>query len=779
MIGPLIAHAAPGTSIRCWVPGCATGEEAYTLAILLKEEMERCGVEHGLTIFATDTDEAALRVARDGRYPSRIRDDLSQARLRRWFRPDDDHYRVVPTLRDCLIFATHSLQRDPPFARQHLIACRGLLIDLAPEQQTAVMASFRHACHDDGYLFLDHSETARAEHFRALDPVHRLYQAVAETSGRRETRPDTPTTVYRTPPGREQRSRQSKPDSPAAIHQRLLEAQAPPSILVDVNGEILHLSETAGRFLLPPGGPISRAILELVRAELRDQVGMALRHAFDSGEPWLSESVPVPMSGVPRRVAVLARPQAEDGQPTRALLLLLEGEALDSEHEPPYKARERALLERLYQAEQQILHLRVAHQSAEEDLRATNEELQSLNEELETRKDELQGVNEELMTLNLELGSKLEEITQARDDLENLMAATDIATLFLDRQLRIKRFTPRLGEVFDIRMRDIGRPIGDIRHGLVYERLEQDARTVLADRVPLEREVTAHDARAFILKLRPYRTAEGSSDGLVVTLFDVTQLKHTETGLREARAALETKQATLEERVAARTAALRRSEAQLHALAARLEAVREEERTRLAREVHDVLGQLLTALTMDMAWLRRRLSKVADAEPRAALTDKLHDMGQLTEGMIRSVQEITSDLRPTVLDNLGLDAAIRFEAERFQRRTEIRCVLDLHSPLPSLTTEQSTAMFRILQETLTNVARHAEASRVEIRLRADAASVRLEVADDGRGITPAELNDSRSLGLASMRERAAQLGGRLDIAGGPGEGTRLVLGVAL
>jgi two-component system, chemotaxis family, CheB/CheR fusion protein len=547
VIGPLIEQAHPDAPIRCWVPGCATGEEAYTLAILFSEEIERRQVQHDFTIFASDINEQALAVARDGLYPMAIGHDVSEARRQRWFRPTDDHYRVVPELRERVIFTTHSLQRDPPFSRLHLISCRNLLIYLDQELQEQVMALFRYACRDDGYLFLGSSETASEQYFRPLDKSHRLYQAIAHAEGRRRKLPDLPITLPQSLPMRERRRLPSERDALGEVHRVMLEEHAPPSVLVDANWEVLHLSESVGRFLQPQGGLVSHAILELVRTELRGEVGVALRHAFEAGEQWLSEFVAVHFNGTPRRVAVLVQPHADDGQrPTRALLLFLEAGTVSADgHEPALaeagSARERALLERLHQADQHIKSLRAEHHAAEEDLRAVNEELQSLNEEyrstteeLETSKEELQSINEELQTVNFELKAKLEEISRAHDDLENLMAATDIATLFLDRSLSIKRFTPQVAGIFKVKSTDIGRPIGDITHGLAYDELERDVRSVLANLAPLEREITAHDGRAFSVRLRPYRTAGDKIDGVVITLIDVTRLKRAESVLRRS-----------------------------------------------------------------------------------------------------------------------------------------------------------------------------------------------------------------------------------------------------
>jgi signal transduction histidine kinase len=250
------------------------------------------------------------------------------------------------------------------------------------------------------------------------------------------------------------------------------------------------------------------------------------------------------------------------------------------------------------------------------------------------------------------------------------------------------------------------------------------------------------------------RDAEGSPVEIVGTFTDITARKQVEM-------------------------ALRRSEAQLHALAARLQAVREEERTSIAREVHDVLGQLLTGLSMDMAWLEKRLSKVADPALRQTMIDKLAEVQRLIDAMIRTVQEISSELRPSVLDNLGLDSAIRFEVNRFWQRTNIACTVEPPDAMPPLDVERATGAFRIFQEILSNIARHAQATQVSIHLAATADSLMLEVRDNGRGITPEQVAGANSLGLLSMRERAAQLGGHIDLAGEPGRGTTVTVTMPL
>ena len=547
VIGPLVEDADPDEPIRCWVAGCASGEEAYTLAMLIAEEIERRKIDREFTIFASDVDERALAVARQGRYPLSIGADVSDARLKRWLERVDQHYIVVRELRDHLVFAQHSVQRDPPFSQLDLVSCRNLLIYLDHELQDQLMGIFRYACRDGGYLFLGTSETAGTAYFRSVDKKHCIYQTVDNADVRRRLLPDLPVGSPRPPPARAATPTPPARNLAAEAHQAALEAYAPPSILVDSNWETLHLSALAGRYLQPRGGPASQAIVELVRPELRGELTVALRHAFESKEQWLSAFVPVRFNGTPRRVGVLVAPRAgAQERPERALVTFLEagelGAADDAEQQcQPGNDRERLLLEKLHQAERHIEHLQSEHNGTEEDLRAANEELQSLNEEyrstteeLETSKEELQSINEELQTVNLQLKTKLEEVSRAHDDLENLMAATDIATLFLDRSLCIKRFTPALAAIFKVKSHDQGRSIGDITHCLEYDQLEQDAQQVLSGLVPIEHQVHATDGRCFIIRLRPYRTAEDKIDGVVLTLVDITGLKRAEAVLSES-----------------------------------------------------------------------------------------------------------------------------------------------------------------------------------------------------------------------------------------------------
>lgn len=530
VIAPLVEHVEAGQPIRVWVPGCATGEEAYTLAILFREEISRRELHRELVIFGSDVDQGALTTAREGVYPTAIAADVSENRLARYFRAEGEVYRVSSEIRDCVVFAAHSVLRDPPFSKLHLISCRNLLIYLDRDLQYQLHNVFRYGLREDGYLLIGVSETADPELFEPLDKQHRIFRARSRPSAMPVRLPQLPA-IPHVPPSVERirdrglRLRRSAAD----LHIEMLEETAPPSVLVDEHWNVEHLSESAGRYLQPRGGIPTQTLTDLVRPELIDELRAALHHSFELNEPALSPFVPVRFNGTARRVAVLVQPRhSRETQAVKVLVTFLEAGKVESD-EPLERGDSSdsaltSLRDKLRIAEQRLDTMRQEHSLAYEDLRAANEELQSLNEEyrstteeLETSKEELQSVNEELQTVNHELKMKLEEVSRANNDLENFMSATDIPMLFLDRNLCIKRYTAPLRQIFNVKSHDIGRPIGDLTQTVLYEDLEQDATRVLVDLAPVERELKFRDGRPVVVRIRPYRTAEDKIDGMVIT----------------------------------------------------------------------------------------------------------------------------------------------------------------------------------------------------------------------------------------------------------------------
>ena len=550
VIAPLVAGSAWDQPLRAWVAGCATGEEAYSLAILLQEAFEGAGLHPHFTVFASDVDEGGLALAREGLYPQAIAADVSEPRLQRFFRRDENHLRVVSALRDHVVFATHDLLRDPPFAKLHLVSCRNLLIYLDRDLQEQVLDVFRYACRDDAFLFLGASEEADEEVFEPVDKRHRIYRVRARAGEARPRLPDMLTAPSaRLKAGREERV-PSRPMG-AEVHAAALEEVAPPSVLVDMRWNVLHLSPSASRFFGQAAGPLARRLTDSVRPELREEVYAVLQHAVERPSPQLTPFVSVAFNGAPHKVAALAQQHVhkEDGSRQVLVTFLDAGEAPPeaSAGEPqPESTAVRDLRQRLREAERRVETMRDDHHLTMEDLRAANEELQSLNEEyrstteeLETSKEELQSMNEELHTVNHELAIKLEEVSRANSDLENLMAATNVATVFLTPDLHIKRFTPTLTEIFKIQPRDRGRAIGDLKRTLDYD-VEEDARRVLATQESIDREARSGDGHVYVVRLGPYRTEGGRKiDGVVATFIDITALKAAEAALRQSERQLE------------------------------------------------------------------------------------------------------------------------------------------------------------------------------------------------------------------------------------------------
>ena len=555
VIGPLSDDMDPGSEngIRTWVVGCATGEEAYSLGMLLLEEAGRRRLHPQIQIFATDLDEGALATAREGRYPRTIEADISDERLARFFTNEGTHYRVRKELRDCVLFAKHSAIKEPPFMRLDLVTCRNLLIYLERSLQQQLCTLFHYGLKPGRFLFLGSAETAdsAADLFAPLDRDARIYGSRPHASQTLPILPQFAAPERLTVPGQAILPRLERPDLPAALHVAALEGSAPPSALVDDGHAILHLSPTAGQFIQPSAGPFSNLLPAVVHPELRLDLRLALTRALEGKEPTLTLPVAIAIAAGTRRVAMHVIPVSNAAHMgAQALVLFLDGGAAPGDREPDATPdtrpdEVRRLHAELKASQEALVASRSGHEAAIQDLRATNEELQSMNEEyrstaeeLETSKEELQSINEELHTVNAELKSKLTSISVAHSDLQNLTTATEIGTLFLDADLRIKMFTPPVADLFSITTADIGRTITDFTHRLEYDTLEADAHRVLRDLVPVEEEVRSRGGHWYVVRLRPYRTVEDRIDGTVVTFVDITARRKAEAALRTSEARL-------------------------------------------------------------------------------------------------------------------------------------------------------------------------------------------------------------------------------------------------
>jgi two-component system, chemotaxis family, CheB/CheR fusion protein len=546
---PFEGRGADAT-IRVWVSGCATGEEAYSIAMLLQEGAAKHELRPSIQIFGSDLDARALAVAREGRYPASIEADVSEDRLRRFFIRDGEGYRVRQELRDTILFAVHDLLKDPPFSHVDLMSCRNVLIYLDRDLQDQVCSTFHYALNPGGFLMLGASETADSLPglFRSIDRNARIYKSITQTGDKPRFLPRLlgPVTV------RDQIAHVGRHVSPsvalgeAALHRRVLEKVAPPSILVDEMHRVVHLSENAGRYLQPSGGSLSGDVVDLAGPEFRFEMRSALHRFFEQRRPTLSLPIMVHFNGAPHRVHLQITGVTDAGETLHALIMFIEGEAIDerfisAETEQATNEVVRRLRQELELTQARLRTVREESDAANEELRAANEELQSINEEyrstseeLETSKEELQSINEELQTVNAELKQKLEVISRANSDLQNVLAATDFGTLCLDSGLHIKRFTQRTTDIFSITSSDEGRPISDFSHQLEYDELIQDVRKVLSDLVPIRKELYGRNNQWFDMRMRPYRTVDNKIDGVVITFVDITERRHMEETLRQS-----------------------------------------------------------------------------------------------------------------------------------------------------------------------------------------------------------------------------------------------------
>ena len=539
VIPELFKDKSPLDEIRVWVAACSSGEEAYSLAMLLADHAADLGQPPAFQVFASDIDNRAIAQARTGHYPSSILTDVAPSRLRRHFTKEDDGYHIRKGIRDRILFAAHNVLRDPPFSRLDMVSCRNLLIYLNREVQARVLEMFHFALKPGGYLFLGGSESAEslADFFVPVDKKNRIYRARSSSrmaaSGTQlpSQASRLPESIQRPPPRRR--------FSYGEVHQRALALAAPPSAVLDRDGNIVHMSQQAGNFLHMGGGEPSRNILALVLPELRLELRSALYQVQHGNAGVECRPELVKLQDREAIIGMKARAFRDEDSNEDFILVLFEEVKPEVIPLPGGMTRDDIVLAQLESELQRTKeHLQETIEHSEistEELRASNEELQAINEELrsateelETSKEELQSVNEELSTVNYELKVKVEETGKANDDLNNLIASTDIATIFVDSSLRIKRFTPRAADLFSIIASDIGRSLLYLTHKLDYDALAEDVNATFDTLRLVEREVRSSEGRCYIVRLLPYRTNEDRIEGAVMTFFDITLRRQAE-----------------------------------------------------------------------------------------------------------------------------------------------------------------------------------------------------------------------------------------------------------
>jgi len=544
---PAIKATNNDSSFRCWVPGCSTGEEAYSLGMLILEAQEELEKQITVKIFATDIDEESIRIARKGKYPDSIRADIPSDKLERFFTGSDNNYRINKQIREMIVFAQQNVLEDPPFSNLDLVSCRNLLIYLNQTAQEQLIQLFHYVLNQDGFLFLGSSESIGDYEnlFNSIDTKWKIFKNLNYSIQQKYNYSNLPFHNKTLTANGDKEEENIQQLNIAEITEKvLLENYSPPCVIVNGNFDILYFSGNTDKYLSTPKGEPNFNILNMAKGSIRYKISSIIHKATEQETTIRSEDIQINRDENILTFDLEARPLTEFQDRQNLILLVfidksVREKTLQDEQEitksdsasKRIKELKKELKAKEEDLQNTIAELQISNEklrTSNEELQSTNEELQSTNEELETSKEELRSTNEELTTVNAELNNKVEELSKVNDDMKNLLASTEIGTIFLDLDLCIKRFTPAVSEIFNVIDSDIGRPISDITPKITYNKLTEDAQEVLDTLNSKQKEVKNTDGTWFSMRIRPYRTTENVIDGVVITFVDITEIKKAE-----------------------------------------------------------------------------------------------------------------------------------------------------------------------------------------------------------------------------------------------------------
>lgn len=550
----LLARHQAEPRLRAWTIGCSTGEEAYSLAMVFSEVLEKLPQPHHFTlqIFASDLNPDAIATARRGYYPDSISSSVSTERLARFFSPHDDGYQINSDIRDLVLFTQQDVVLDPPFTRLDLISCRNLLIYFDQSLQQKLIPLFHYSLRPEGVLLLGSAETVGRFHqlFAPIESKLRLYRRRddAESGDIRlpiKSFPPLSRTAKEFPVPPSNTPRQSSDNLQAAADQVLLQVYAPAAVVVNDEGDIVYISGRTGKYLEPAAGKANWNFHAMVREGLRTPIASALRRAANQSDALHLHNLQIQLPGGVMQSVDVTVQALQEPTTLRGMKMIVFRDVAPTQTGPTNKNKRGTTAQRAHDAELQqcqdeILALREENrasreelQSANEELQSTNEELQSTNEELTTSKEEMQSMNEELQTINAEMQTKLDDLFLAQSDMTNLLNSIEIAILFLDQNLNVRRYTERAAKIINVRESDIGRPLSDLTTSLQYPKLHDDSLATLNTLVISEKQILANDGRWFTVRVMPYRRLDNVIDGVVITLLDITATKKLEQALRK------------------------------------------------------------------------------------------------------------------------------------------------------------------------------------------------------------------------------------------------------
>jgi two-component system CheB/CheR fusion protein len=778
VIVPLVAAHGPEKPIRVWSAGCATGEEAYSLALLILSHAQKQDKVFDIHVFASDIDHEALAFARAGVYPESIAADVPRDLLRSYLIRGEHTFRISKEVRDLVVFAEQNVISDPPFSKLDLISCRNMLIYLDSAVQKRILSLFHFALHEGGYLFLGSSETVNQQSslFEPVSRKSRLYRRLGGAKSRPIGLPHYSTDQVHTklPVPPEPRARRLTTLAQEILARRF----APSCAIVNRKLEVIYLHGAVDAYLQLPSGEPAADLAAMARDGLRPKLRAAIHKAVHENRRVTAGGISLQRGAESITVRVTVEPLKKDGERERLVLVVFEEERdrsrsaasppvelstpahpSDGDYELIISQLEEHLRTTREDLQSTIEELETSNEefkAANEEVTSVNEELQSANEELETSKEELQSLNEEMQTVNHQLEQKVAELESTNNDLDNLLSITEVATILLDRELRIKRFTSATTKLLRVIDSDVGRPISDLAKSFTDDELLSDAQRVLENLTPLATEIQDNSGRSYLRRIVPYRTEANRIEGVVITITDVSDRVERERGLRDYSA-------HLEQDVAKRTA-------QLEELAHEMADLTEQERQRLGRQLHDTLGQQLTAIGVLAATLKGHHRRVpAEAE---AVAEKLDASIEEAKRQIRS---LSKGLFPVDVDAQGLRIALEELAKEITSIFRIACQFECDDSVPIEDNFTATQLFLIAREAVQNAARHAKATQLTIKLH-DTDGIWLSVEDNGRGL-PKDVEGGGGMGLRIMRHRSDLIGGTLQVESLDGRGTRVLLHV--
>lgn len=735
--------------IRIWIIGCATGEEVYSLAILLHEYASKLDYLPQIKIFGTDISDDALKVARKGIYPESISADVSKRRLSRYFHKEDTGYRVRREIRDMVLISKHNIISDPPFTNIDLVSCRNLLIYFNSDLQAKVLRVLQYALKIGGFLFLGKSESTvgAIELFEQVEDTKNIYR----TKALKQKRAELPRFLLWQ---NMKQKREGMPDFNSIevpfeqVHRSLLAEQyGPGSVIINEQNQVMHFSEGVNRYLQYEEGEPTNDLLKLVIPELQRPL-RAIIFRFNQVDPpqSISREVQVRYNDGIHVVNLRMQPIKIEGFPKGYRQVIFEeikevAEGQEIIQDQPLEESEivKQLETELEQTKEQLQQTIEEYETSNEELMASNEELQSMNEELqttteelETSQEELQSVNEELRTVNQELESKIEEVQQVNDDLKKLMEATQIAIIFVDRNLKIRRFTNSASDLFNFINSDIGRPLSDVTHDLEYKGLIEDVDKMIGELHPVEKQIHTNDGKWFNMQIKPYRTTDNQIDGAVITFMDISDLKKVEKELEEKIELQKQLQQDL----------LR---------------VEKKDRWSIGQFLHDEVAQNLLSVKTLLDAKSKQIRKL-DKETQI-------EIGKVKNMIVESLQNIR-DLSHFVLPLSEGVENVAHALELLVKQTEnvydVKCNLTSDDNAKKITNNSLIAsIYYIVQEAISNSVKHGKADQILINVEVVDEFLYLVVEDDGIGFE--KINDGR--GIKIMKYRTELLEGKFEVNG--------------